>query len=185
MKSQSGNAKSIFLNAAELATAEQRRAYVAEQCGDDQLLRQEVEQLLLHSEKDEAFLKDGPAEPAVTAPPLSPAEIPSSIIGRYKVLEPIGDGGMGTVYMAEQQHPVRRLVALKVIKPGMDSRSVLARFEAERQALAMMDHPCIARVFDGGTTERGHPWFAMELVRGLPLMQYCDQRHMPVSQRLE
>src|SRR6185436_13022322 len=96
-------------------------------------------------------------------------------IGPYKLLEQIGEGGMGAVYMAEQLHPVRRKVALKIIKPGMDTRQVIARFEAERQALAMMDHPNIARVFEAGATEAGRPFFVMELVKGTPITEYCDQ----------
>src|SRR6185369_2477935 len=106
-------------------------------------------------------------------------------IGPYKLLEPIGEGGMGSVYMAEQAHPVRRRVALKVIKPGMDSKQVVARFEAERQALALMDHPNIAKVHDGGTTESGRPYFVMELVRGLPITEYCDGQQLAIRERLE
>src|SRR5262249_11435802 len=106
-------------------------------------------------------------------------------IGRYKVLEQIGEGGFGIVFMAEQQHPVRRKVALKIIKLGMDTRQVIARFEAERQALALMDHPNIAQVFDGGATDSGRPYFVMELVRGVPLTTYCDENHLGTAQRLD
>src|SRR5438874_2661136 len=106
--------------------------------------------------------------------PSTDAEHPSGHIGRYKLLQQIGEGGCGIVYLAEQAEPVRRRVALKVIKPGMDTRQVIARFEAERQALAMMDHPNIAKVFDGGMTETGRPFFVMELVRGVPITEYCD-----------
>ena len=106
-------------------------------------------------------------------------------IGRYKLLEQIGEGGFGVVYMAEQLEPVRRRVALKVIKPGMDSRQIIARFEAERQALAMMDHENIARVLDAGSSETGHPYFVMELVRGLPITEYCDKNKLKPRQRLE
>src|SRR6185295_6529599 len=101
-----------------------------------------------------------------------------AVVGRYKLLERIGEGGFGVVYMAEQQHPVRRKVALKVLKPGMDSRQVLTRFEAERQALAIMDHPNIARVFDGGATASGRPFFVMELAKGVPITDFCDQNHL-------
>src|SRR5262249_16998231 len=104
--------------------------------------------------------------------------------GPYKLLEPIGEGGMGTVYLAQQTEPVKRLVALKLIKPGMDSGQVIARFEAERQALALMDHPNIARVLDAGTTEGGRPFFVMELVKGVPITRYCDERHLTPRQRL-
>ena len=107
------------------------------------------------------------------------------MIGPYKLLEQIGEGGMGVVYVAEQTEPVRRRVALKIIKPGMDTRQVIARFEAERQALAMMDHPNIARVLDAGTTEAGRPYFVMELVRGMPITEYCDKARLSPRQRLE
>jgi serine/threonine protein kinase len=113
------------------------------------------------------------------------SEGPGVVIGPYKLLQQIGEGGMGVVYMAEQQKPVRRRVALKIIKPGMDSRLVIARFEAERQALAMMDHPNIARVLDAGCTESGLPYFAMELVQGIPITQYCDDKQLNTVERLE
>src|SRR5262249_1378995 len=115
--------------------------------------------------------------------PLS--ERPGMVIGPYKLLEQIGEGGFGVVYMAEQQEPIRRKVALKVLKPGMDTRQVVARFEAERQALAIMDHANIAKVFDGGATPSGRPYFVMELVRGVPITEFCDQNHLPPRERLE
>src|SRR5881409_3692162 len=105
-------------------------------------------------------------------------------IGRYKLLEKIGEGGFGDVWMAEQEEPVRRRVALKIIKVGMDTREVVARFEAERQALALMDHPHIARVFDGGATDSGRPFFVMELVRGIPVTRYCDELRLDPRARL-
>src|SRR5262249_21422118 len=108
-----------------------------------------------------------------------------TVIGPYKLLEQIGEGGMGLVFVAEQQYPVKRRVALKVIKPGMDSRQVIARFEAERQALAMMDHANIAKVHDGGTTAEGRPYFVMELVKGTPITDYCDQHRLTTRLRLE
>src|SRR5207245_368787 len=117
-------------------------------------------------------------EPAVT-------ERPGTLIGPYKLLQQIGEGGFGTVFMAEQEHPVRRKVALKVIKAGMDTRQVIARFEAERQALAMMDHVNIARVFDAGTTASGRPYFVMELVHGIPITKYCDDNRLTPRERLE
>ena len=126
-----------------------------------------------------------PREPAQTSD-LVPAVAPGTMVGsRYRLLEVIGEGGMGTVWMAEQREPMRRMVALKLIKPGMASKAVLARFEAERQALALMDHPNIAKVLDGGTTEDGRPYFVMELVKGIPLTQYCDERRLPVAARLD
>ena len=107
------------------------------------------------------------------------------MIGRYRLMEQIGEGGMGIVFVAEQEKPLRRKVALKVIKPGMDSKAVISRFEAERQALALMDHPNIARVFDAGTTDTGRPYFVMELVRGVPITDYCDHNKLTIRERLE
>src|SRR5207244_1437833 len=118
-------------------------------------------------------------------PNLAVTEKPGDRIGRYKLLQEIGEGGCGVVYMAEQQEPLKRRVALKVIKPGMDTRQVLARFEAERQALALMDHPNIAKVFDAGATEAGRPYFVMELVRGIKVTDYCDQNNLSTERRLE
>ena len=112
-------------------------------------------------------------EPSIT-------ERPGTVIGPYKLLQQIGEGGMGVVFMAEQTEPVQRTVALKIIKPGMDTRQVIARFEAERQALAMMDHPNIAKVLDAGTTDTGRPYFVMELVKGVPITEYCDEKHLPL-----
>jgi serine/threonine protein kinase len=126
-----------------------------------------------------------PAQSAPTADRSAPAEKSGSRVGPYKLLQQIGEGGMGTVFMAEQTEPVRRLVALKVIKPGMNSHQVIARFEAERQALALMDHPNIAKVLDAGTTDAGHPFFVMELVKGVPITKYCDDRRLTPQQRLE
>ena len=107
------------------------------------------------------------------------------MIGPYKLMEQIGEGGMGLVFVAEQQQPVRRKVALKIIKPGMDSRDFIARFEAERQALALMDHPNIARVFDAGATQSGRPYFVMELVKGIPIVEYCDGQQLTTRERLD
>src|SRR6185369_4031787 len=112
-------------------------------------------------------------------------EGPGTVIGPYKLLQQIGEGGMGTVFMAEQTRPVQRRVAVKVIKAGMDSKQVIARFEAERQALALMDHPNIARVLDAGTTSAGRPYFVMDLVKGMPITRYCDEHHLTPRQRLE
>ena len=136
---------------------------------------------------DDAVLKAtqsfmGRPEAATGEGPLS--EGAQTVIGRYRLLEKIGEGGFGVVYVAEQKTPVRRRVALKIIKLGMDTRSVVARFEAERQALAMMDHPNIAKVFDAGATDTGRPYFVMELVRGIPITEYCDQNNLPPVQRL-
>jgi len=138
-----------------------------------------------HAHRQEDSLLE---EPASGSPPnLSgpTAEKPGTVIGPYKLLQQIGEGGMGVVYMAEQTEPVERRVALKIIKPGMDTRQVIGRFEAERQALAMMDHPNIAKVLDAGTTDTGQPYFVMELVKGVAITQYCDEHRLTPRQRLE
>ena len=122
--------------------------------------------------------------PTVIAP-VQLTEGPGTVIDRYKLLEKIGEGGFGAVYVAEQREPLKRRVALKIIKLGMDTRQVIARFEAERQALALMDHPNIAKVFDAGATETGRPYFVMELVRGIPITQYCDENHLSADERLK
>jgi tetratricopeptide (TPR) repeat protein len=194
--------RSIFANALELAAAD-RAAYLDGACGDA-AARAEVDRLLAAHDRAGPFL-GGPAGgetrtagPAAAAgdpdtrswetPPAEPGlgEIAGAVIaGRYKLLEPVGAGGMGTVWMAQQTEPVRRLVAVKLIKPGMDSGAVLTRFEAERQALALMDHPNIARVLDAGATADGRPFFVMELVRGVPITQFCDERQLTPRARLE
>jgi eukaryotic-like serine/threonine-protein kinase len=160
----------------------QRPAFLAEACGGDVHLRAKVEALLSAHEHPDSFLET-PAHGAGCAEPLR--EGPGTVIGPYKLLEQIGEGGFGIVFMAEQQQPLRRKVALKVVKPGMDSKQVIARFEAERQALALMDHPNIAHVFEGGATDSGRPYFVMELVKGLPITDYCDQNQFTLRQRLE
>jgi serine/threonine protein kinase/tetratricopeptide (TPR) repeat protein len=178
-------AKSIFLNAADIASLAEREAYLDAQCGSDEALRREVADLLSHHAQAQVFL-ESPASAildTVDAPSLS--ECPGTLIGPYKLLQQIGEGGMGAVWMAEQTQPVRRKVALKVIKPGMDSAQVVARFEAERQALALMDHPNVARVLDAGTTAAGRPFFVMELVKGTPITTFCDDKHLSVRERLE
>src|SRR4029077_3154054 len=127
------------------------------------------------------------ADPSPVVPVDVPpgCERPGTVIGPYKLIEPIGEGGMGTVWMAQQTVPVKRLVAVKLIKAGMDSRQVIARFEAERQALALMDHPNIAKVLDAATTESGRPYFVMELVKGVPITHFCDENQLTPRQRLE
>src|ERR1041385_3554994 len=159
--------EAVFEAALQLP-ADQRAAYLDQTCAGDADFRRRVEVLLSAFERAGGFLK----EPAMPAPArtvafsLPPTEKPGDRIGRYKLLEQIGEGGCGVVYVAEQEEPVRRRVALKVIKLGMDTKQVIARFEVERQALALMDHPNIARVLDAGATETGRPYFVMELVRG-------------------
>jgi serine/threonine protein kinase/tetratricopeptide (TPR) repeat protein len=176
--------KSIFVRAIEIESAEERSSYLDRACGADHRLRGKIDALLVAHERPPRLLDMTDLNPpSIVDAPIE--ERPGSTIGPYKLLEEIGEGGMGAVYMAEQTHPIRRRVALKVIKPGMDSRQVIARFEAERQALALMDHPNIARVHDAGTTESGRPYFVMELVRGLPITEYCDRENLPVPERLE
>ena len=145
----------------------------------------EVKKLVQDHFRAGAFLERPALDRQQTSAYSPVSETAGTQIGPYKLLQQIGEGGMGVVYMAEQQKPVRRRVALKIIKPGMDSRQVIARFEAERQALAMMDHPNIARVLDAGCTESGRPYFAMELVQGIPITQYCDDKQLNTSERLE
>jgi WD40 repeat protein/serine/threonine protein kinase len=185
MNALQSKAKSLFLNALELLTPVQRQAYLDEQCGGDIALRREVEDLLRHVGQVGSFLESAPADPALTVDEPLIQETPGTMIGQYKLVEQIGEGGMGLVFIAEQQHPVRRKVALKVIKPGMDTRQVFARFEVERQALALMDHPNIAKVHDGGETAGGRPYFVMELVKGVPITEYCDQNQVSIRERLE
>src|SRR5262249_1108870 len=152
-------------------------AFLDEVCADQPELRQRVERLLRSHHHKDSFLRGG----VTTDQPIT--EGPGTLIGPYKLLELIGEGGMGTVWMAEQKEPIQRRVAIKVIKAGMDSKQVLARFEAERQALALMEHPNIARVLDAGTTDAGRPYFVMELVKGTPITTYCDDKHLSVRER--
>src|ERR1039458_285868 len=177
--------ETIFAAARQLPPAD-RAAYLNQACGDNGPLRRRIEALLNASEQSGAFLEIS-AAPALRRTPAASiplAEKPGDKVGRYKLLQQIGEGGCGLVYMAEQEEPVRRRVALKIIKLGMDTKSVIARFEAERQALAMMDHPNIAKVFDAGATETGRPYFVMELVQGVKITKYCDQKKLSTNQRL-
>jgi serine/threonine protein kinase len=177
--------ESIFAAALGKASPGERRAFVAEACTGDAELQARVEALLQAHENPASFLKPPNLSPAPTVeePPI--AERPGTVIGPYKLLQQIGEGGMGIVFMAEQHQPLRRKVALKIIKPGMDSKQVIARFEAERQALALMDHQNIAKVLDAGATESGRPYFVMELVHGVPITKYCDDHHLTPKARLE
>jgi WD40 repeat protein/serine/threonine protein kinase len=174
----------VFWSALQLPSDDERKAYLDRVCGGDRELRRLVEKLLRAQPKAADFLEQPLAKPQATVDePVS--ESPGTVIGPYKLLEQIGEGGFGIVFMAEQQQPVRRKVALKVLKPGMDTKQVVARFEAERQAVALMDHPHIAHIFDGGETPSGRPYFVMELVRGIPITEFCDQNQMAVPERLE
>ena len=176
--------RSIFLTAVERYSAEKWPAYLDGACGEDAELRERVERLLGAHGGQKPLHVPAPSLPGATVNQL-PLERPGTVIGPYKLMEQIGEGGMGVVYVAEQAQPVRRKVALKLVKPGMDTKQVIARFEAERQALAMMDHPNIAKVHDAGTTESGRPYFVMELVRGLPITEYCDGERLSIRERLE
>ncbi len=173
----------IFLNARELGDPTERAAYLGQACGADTDLRSRVEALLRDAAGAQDFFGAEDNLPGMVATPLT--EGPGTVIGRYKLLEKIGEGGMGVVYMAEQREPVIRKVALKIIKLGMDTRQVLGRFEAERQALALMDHPNIAKILDGGATDTGRPYFVMDLVRGLPITRFCDDAKLSTRDRLD
>jgi eukaryotic-like serine/threonine-protein kinase len=175
----------ILAQAVEISDLTERKAFLDRACADDESLRKEVESLLVAYVKSGSFLDAPAVDPEVTLEPDGPAEGIGESIGRYKLLEKIGEGGMAVVYMAEQKRPIRRRVALKLIKLGMDSKQVIARFEAERQALALMDHPNIAKVLDAGTTDTGRPYFVMELVRGLPMTEFCDSNHQTTQERLD
>ena len=178
--------QSIFSEALQKETPAARSAFLDRACGHDAALRRSLDSLLKAHGRAGDFLEVPAGAAAATLDSAPPAERPGVTIGRYKLLQEIGEGGMGVVYMAEQREPVRRKVALKVIKPGMDSRDVIvARFEAERQALALMDHPNVAHVLDAGATESGRPYFVMELVPGVPITTFCDQNELTTRERLE
>jgi serine/threonine protein kinase/WD40 repeat protein len=183
MNSVKTDAKSIFLASLDRRSPEARAAFLDLACGADANLRARVEELLAAHQAAGNFL--GGTDNANTTREEFTTERPGTIIGPYKLLEQIGEGGFGVVFMAEQQQPIRRKVALKVLKPGMDTRQVVARFEAERQALALMDHPNIAKVLDAGQTSSGRPYFVMDLVKGLPITEFCDKAKLPIRERLE
>ncbi len=171
--------EALFHDALELH-ASARSSFVEEHCADDPIVRTEVMRLLAHADKPRISSLD-----AIDLIDDAETELVGERVGPYKLLELIGEGGFGSVYMADQQAPIRRRVALKIIKLGMDTKQVVARFEAERQALAMMDHSNIAKVFDAGATLTGRPYFVMELVRGMPITEFCDEGRLTVKQRLE
>ena len=183
----------LLFNQALQLSASERDGYLSESCRGNRGLHQRIVALLESHEQAGAFLQE-PADGSRAAlsgqasgngnDQTARGETCGDDVGRYKLLQQIGEGGCGVVYMAEQAEPVRRRVALKVIKLGMDTRQVIARFDAERQALAMMDHPNIAKVFDAGTTETGRPYFVMELVRGIRISEFCDQNNLSTGQRL-
>ena len=176
--------KAIFWKAVEKENREEQLAYLKEACSDDAETKAKVEELLQAHKEAKGFLDILPFVSDVILDDSHFTEGPGTVIDKYKLLEKIGEGGMAVVYMAEQQEPIRRKVALKIIKLGMDTKSVIARFEAERQALAMMDHPHIAKVFDAGATETGRPYFVMELVTGISITEYCDKNNLSTKERL-
>jgi len=184
MPAQSNEVEPVYSEALAKADEAQRAAYLESACAGNPGLRARVEALLKAHHRADKFLETPP--PFVDAPVVdeSLTEGPGTVIGRYKLLEKIGEGGMAAVYMAEQAEPIRRKVALKIIKLGMDTRQVIARFEAERQALALMDHPSIAKVLDAGATETGRPYFVMELVTGVSITEYCDRNSLSTKDRL-
>ncbi len=187
------NERELFIGALQIEDRAERAVYLDRVCAGDADLRQRVEALLAAFVQAGSFLQEAAAAPAATSDVLAvgrsansaAADGPGTVIGPYKLLQPIGEGGMGVVFLAQQTQPVERKVALKLIKSGMDSRQVIARFEAERQALALMDHPNIAKVHDAGTTENGRPYFVMELVKGVPITRFCDERRLTPKERLE
>ena len=190
MQPQKPTVKAVFDRAIELGSPGERRSFLEQACSDDPDLRAKVEGLLKAHDEAGSFLEmpaaqppDAPVGGTIAYHPIT--EGPGTQIGAYKLLQQIGEGGFGVVYMAEQLEPVRRKVALKIIKPGMDTKEVIARFESERQALALMDHPNIARVLDAGATDSGRPYFVMELVKGVPITEYCDKNNLPADRRLE
>ena len=206
--------KEIFDQALDIESPEERDAFIRNACGGDEALTQRIHALLKASETAPDFLPEGTIRIDPDQLDVNLTEGPGSVIGRYKLLEQIGEGGFGYVYMAEQLEPVRRRVALKIIKPGMDSKQVIGRFEAERQALALMDHPNIAQIYDAGTTGPsltgssgresahtssgesqsrltsaatigvGRPYFVMELVRGMPITRFCEEQKLELEARL-
>jgi eukaryotic-like serine/threonine-protein kinase len=186
MKPEAEREEDLF-KAAIALTAPDRLVFLNVNCADDPGLRRRLEDLLAAHHAPDSFMTElsGPGRTVLIPAIEIFDETVGQSIGRYKLLEKLGEGGCGVVYVAEQSAPMRRRVALKVIKLGMDTRQVIARFEAERQALAMMDHPNIAKVLDGGATELGRPYFVMELVRGIPITSYCDQNHLATRERLD
>src|SRR5262245_13545892 len=185
MPESADRTETVFAAAAALATPDERAAYLNQACADDAPLRDRVEALLRAHDRVGHMIDRPPDVAKQTGAFVPSREAPGAAIGLYKLIEQIGEGGMGTVWMAQQTEPVKRAVAVKLIKPGMDSKQVLARFEAERQALALMDHPNIARVLDAGATASGRPFVVMDLVKGVPITRYCDEHRLTPRQRLE
>ncbi|UCG58179.1 MAG: serine/threonine protein kinase, partial [Phycisphaerales bacterium] len=185
MPDEHKNEETIFKAAVKLKSPAERAAYIKTACGDNADLLARIEALLKAHEQDGSFLESPLLAPNITFGESPVTEGPGTVIGRYRLLEKIGEGGMAVVYMAEQQEPIRRKVALKIIKLGMDTKQVIARFEAERQALAMMEHASIAKVLDAGATDTGRPYFVMELVKGVTITEYCDKNRLDTKERLD
>jgi eukaryotic-like serine/threonine-protein kinase len=188
MKDREQQEELIFEVAAQVTSDAERAAYLDQACSGDAELRARLEVLLEGYFKGRGFLdgeRTGTAGKVGTLRVSAPEEEVGAVIGRYKLLEKVGEGGFGVVYVAEQREPMKRRVALKIIKLGMDTKQVIARFEAERQALALMEHPNIAKVLDAGATETGRPYFVMELVRGMRITDYCDENNLLTGQRLD
>jgi serine/threonine protein kinase len=183
MGDQANRAKAIFLAAIEEHRPEQWPAFLDRACAGDAPLRAAVEKLL-RAQVDLGSFHEAPPTSLYATAASSLSEAPGAVVGPYKLLELLGEGGFGIVFLAEQQAPIRRQVALKVLKPGMDTRQVVARFEAERQALTLMEHPNIARVLDAGATDSGRPYFVMELVKGVPITEFCDRQQLAPEARL-
>jgi serine/threonine protein kinase len=185
------NEREIFIEAAQLIDPGEQSAFLRLACGQDDAMHRQLVDLLAAHSRAQTFLESPPSGIALAVAGRDAAEArpvtegPGTKIGPFKLLQQIGEGGFGVVYMAEQEKPVIRKVALKIIKPGMDTKEVIGRFESERQALALMDHPNIAKVLDAGATESGRPYFVMELVKGVPLIKFCDDNHLPSEARLE
>src|SRR5262245_22653902 len=185
MRGNRNNDIELFAEAVQLSPAK-RIVFLDRACADDQDLRQRIEALLRSNDRAGDFLETPPTGSISEGrAKVAAGEKPGDRVGRYKLLQQIGEGGYGVVFVAEQDEPIHRRVALKVVKPGMDTKSVIARFEAERQALALMDHPNIAPVFDAGATQSGRPYFVMELVRGIKITEYCEQKSLTTRERLE
>jgi len=184
MAHENRSPEDLFNKAVEITDPAARAAYLDNACKGNEKLRAEIESLLGAHEQAGDFLQEPGSGAGVTLDSSPRIDGPGTVIGRYQLLELIGEGGMGLVYLAEQKEPVRRKVAFKIIKPGMDSKQVIARFEAERQALAVLDHPNIAHVFDAGTTETGRPYFVMEFVKGTSIIRYCDDNKVTIESRL-
>jgi len=184
MAKKSNDVEAIYNAAVTKEPGAERSAYLNAVCGDDNVLRARVETLLKAHDQVGDYLQAPPVGPNATLDDSPLIDAPGTKIGRYELLELIGEGGMGLVYMAHQKKPVKRRVALKIIKPGMDSKQIIARFEAEKQTLAVLDHPNIAHVFDAGTTKEGRPYFIMEYVKGMSITRYCDEKKLDIEQRL-